>query len=45
MKAGLIIPNGIVGSPGGVLFYLQIRDFALNVESSGLDSFWVKECV
>ncbi len=41
MKAGLIIPNGIVGSPGGVLSYAQIRDFALGAESSGLDSIWV----
>ena len=41
MKVGLTVPNGIVGSPSGVLSYAQMRGFALKAEERGLDSVWI----
>ncbi len=41
MKVGVVVPVGIVGSPGQVLSYTQIRDAALMVEDAGLDSVWI----
>jgi probable F420-dependent oxidoreductase len=41
MKVGVIVPIGIVGSPGGVRSYPKIRGHARAVEAAGLDSVWI----
>ncbi len=41
MEIGVVVPNGIVGSPEGVLSYERIRGFARAVEDHGLDSVWI----
>ena len=41
MKAGVVLPNGIVGSPGGVRSYSEIRGLARAAEAHGLDSIWI----
>lgn len=41
MKVGVVVPVGIVGAPGQVLSYAQIRGYALTVEAAGLDSVWI----
>jgi alkanesulfonate monooxygenase SsuD/methylene tetrahydromethanopterin reductase-like flavin-dependent oxidoreductase (luciferase family) len=41
MKIGLVLPPGAIGSPGHVLSYRELRDFALQAEDLGLDSVWI----
>ncbi|MCA9878333.1 MAG: LLM class flavin-dependent oxidoreductase [Thermomicrobiales bacterium] len=41
MNIGLVLPPGVIGAPGRVLSYRELRSFALQAEALGLDSVWV----
>ena len=41
MEIGIGVPNGVVGTDGGVLPYTAIRAAALAAERHGFDSVWV----